>query len=142
MDELYMKMIELSSKGYYCSQILMKVILDIEEKENSDLIRAMGGLIGGLGFNQKICGALTGGVCILGYFASKGEDDEIEDENLNIMTKELIEWFEIEGSDNKGINCFDILDGDFDNKSKTCPNLVLNTFEKTIEILNKYGYEL
>ncbi|WMT83604.1 C-GCAxxG-C-C family protein [Terrisporobacter mayombei] len=52
----------------------MKIILDLEGKENPDLIRAMGGLIGGLGFNQKICGALTGGVCILGYFASKGED--------------------------------------------------------------------
>lgn len=142
MDELYMEMLELSSKGYYCSQILMKIILELEGKENTDLIRAMGGLIGGLGFNQKICGALTGGVCVLGYFASKGEDDEIEDENLSIMTKELIEWFESEGSDNKGINCSEILDGDFNNKSKTCPNLVLNTFEKIVEILNKYGYEL
>lgn len=142
MDELYMEMLDLSSKGYYCSQILMKIILDLEGKENPDLIRSMGGLIGGLGFNQKICGSLTGGVCILGYFASKGEDDEIEDENLSIMIKELIEWFENEGSDNKGINCGDILDGDFNNKSKICPNLVLNTFEKIVEILNKYGYEL
>lgn len=142
MDELYMEMLELSSKGYYCSQILMKIILNLEGRENADLIRAMGGLIGGLGFNQKICGALTGGVCILGYFGSKGEDDEIEDENLSSMVKELIEWFENEGSDNKGINCGDILDGDFNNKSKTCPNLVLNTFEKIVEILNKYGYEL
>ncbi|MCC3862884.1 C-GCAxxG-C-C family protein [Terrisporobacter petrolearius] len=142
MDELYMEMLELSSKGYYCSQILMKIILDLEGKENPDLIRAMGGLIGGLGFNQKICGAFTGGVCILGYFASKGEDEEIEDENLSIMTNELIEWFENEGSDNKGINCGEILDGNFDNKSKICPNLVLNTFEKVVEILNKYGYEL
>lgn len=142
MDELYMEMLELSSKGYYCSQILMKLILDLEGKENTDLIKSMGGLIGGLAFNQKICGALTGGVCILGYFGSKGEDDEIEDENMNIMVKELIEWFENEGSDNKGINCGDILDGDFDNKAKICPNLVLNTFEKVVEILNKYGYEL
>ena len=90
MDEIYMEMLELSSKGYYCSQIIMKIILELEEKENSDLIRAMGGLIGGLGFNQKICGALTGGICALGYFASKGEDEEIEDENLNKMIKELI----------------------------------------------------
>lgn len=142
MDELYMEMLELSSKGYYCSQILMKIVLELEEKENSDLIRCMGGLIGGLGFNQKICGALTGGVCLIGYFASKGEDDEIEDENLSQMVGELIEWFESEGSNYKGINCGDILDNNFDNKTKICPNLVLNTFEKVIEILNKYGYEL
>lgn len=142
MDELYMQMLELSSKGYYCSQILMKIILDLEGKENSDLIRSMGGLVGGLGFNQKICGSLTGGVCILGYFTSKGEDDEMEDENLPTMINELINWFESEGSNNKGIDCSDILDGNFDNKSKVCPNLVLNTFEKVVEILNKYGYEL
>lgn len=142
MDELYMEMIDLSSKGYYCSQILMKIILDNEGKENSDLIRAMGGLIGGLGFNQNICGALSGGACVIGYFASKGEDDEIEDENLNVMIKELIDWFKEEGSNNKGINCSDILDGDFNNKTHICPKLVLNTFEKIIEILSKYGYEI
>ena len=33
-------------------------------------------------------------------------------------------------------------DEDFDNKAKICPNLVLNTFVKVVEILNKYGYEL
>ena len=142
MDELYMEMLELSSKGYYCSQVIIKIILGVEEKENSDLIRAMGGLIGGLGFNQKICGALTGGVCALGYFASKGEDDEIEDENLNKMVKELIDWFEGEGSNNKGLDCKDILDGDFNNKNKICPSLVKDTFEKVINILNEYGYEL
>lgn len=142
MDELYMEMIEMSSKGYYCSQILMKIILKIEGKDNSDLIRSMGGLIGGLGFNQNICGALTGGCCIIGYFASKGDDDEVEDENLNIMIKELIEWFENEGSNKKGVNCKDILDGDFNNKTKICPNLVLNTFQKVIEILNRYDYEV
>lgn len=53
MDELYMEMLELSSKGYYCSQVIIKIILELEEKENSDLIRAMGGLIGGLGFIKK-----------------------------------------------------------------------------------------
>lgn len=142
MNELYMEMIELSSRGYYCSQIMMKLILDIEDKENSDLIRCMGGLVGGLGFNLNICGALTGGACVIGYFASKGEDDEIPDENINIMIKELIDWFEEEGCNNKGINCSDILDGDLNNKTKICPNLVLNTFEKVMDILSKYGYEI
>ena len=142
MNDLYMEMLELSSKGYFCSQIMMKLVIDAEGKENSDLIRAMGGLIGGIGYNQSVCGALTGGACMLGYFASKGEDDEIEDVNLPIMTKLLIDWFKTEGTKNKGIDCGQILDGDFNNKNKVCPNLVLNTFEKVLDILAEKGYEI
>ena len=32
MDELYMEMLELSSKGYYCSQVIIKIILELERK--------------------------------------------------------------------------------------------------------------
>lgn len=140
MDEMYM--MELATKGYYCSQILMKAILDAEEKENSDLIRAMGGLIGGLGFNQRICGALTGGICAIGYFTCKGEDDEIEDENAKEMIKKLIEWFETEGTNGKGTECKDIIGGDLKNQMKVCPNLVSGTLEKVFDILAEYGYDV
>ena len=140
MDEMYM--MELATKGYYCSQILMKAILDAEEKENSDLIRAMGGLIGGLGFNQRICGALTGGICAIGYFTCKGEDDEIEDENANEMITELIKWFETEGTNVKGTECKDIIGGDLKNQMKVCPNLVSATLEKVFDILQEHGYDV
>lgn len=140
MDEMYM--MELATKGYYCSQIIMKAILDAEEKENSDLIRAMGGLIGGLRFNQRICGALTGGICAIGYFTCKGEDDEIEDENANEMITELIKWFETEGTNGKGTECKDIIGGDLKNQMKVCPNLVSATLEKVFDILQEHGYDV
>ena len=140
MDEMYM--MELATKGYYCSQIIMKAILDAEEKENSDLIRAMGGLIGGLGFNQRICGALTGGICAIGYFTCKGEDDEIEYENANEMITELIKWFETEGTNGKGTECKDIIGGDLKNQMKVCPNLVSATLEKVFDILQEHGYDV
>lgn len=53
MDELFDRMLEMSRKGYFCSQILLKLALEMTRKrKNPDLIRAMGGLCGGMGFLQ------------------------------------------------------------------------------------------
>lgn len=142
MDDIYMRMLELSGEGFFCSQILMQLILEIEGKENKDLIRAMGGLAGGLGNSGNNCGALTGGVCIIGYFCSKGEVNDIEDSNKDYMIKEFIDWFRSEGSKNKGINCDEILSKDPSNKLSICPYLVRETFDKILEILNTNGYEI
>ena len=71
--ELFDRMLELSGQGFYCAQILMILALESEGKEDPDLIRAMSGLNGGLGFSGRVCGALTGGCCFLGCFCGKGE---------------------------------------------------------------------
>jgi C_GCAxxG_C_C family probable redox protein len=112
MDELFDRMLEMSRKGYFCSQILLKLALEDEEKENPDLIRAMGGLCGGMGFSGGLCGALTGGACLLGYYLCKGEDDEMEDEHANEKITKLVRWFEEQiGSEYGGTDCAVILDG-------------------------------
>ena len=74
--DLFERMLELSGQGFYCAQILMILALESEEKEDPDLIRAMSGLNGGLGFSGRVCGALTGGCCFLGYFLGKGLNGE------------------------------------------------------------------
>ena len=60
MDEL-LRMLKLASQGFHCSQILILMGLDAQGKQNADLVRAMEGLAGGVGFCGDICGALTGG---------------------------------------------------------------------------------
>ena len=65
MDEL-LRMLELAGQGFHCSQILLFLGLEAQGKRNPDLIRAMSGLAGGVGFSGDICGALTGGACLLG----------------------------------------------------------------------------
>ena len=75
--ELFDRMLELSGQGFYCAQILLILALEAEGKENPDLVRAMSGLNGGLGFSGNVCGALTGGCCLLGYFCGKGEAEEM-----------------------------------------------------------------
>ena len=92
--DLFERMLELSGQGFYCAQILMILALESEEKEDPDLIRAMSGLNGGLGFSGRVCGALTGGCCFLGYFLGKGEAEELEDPEASILIQKLADWFE------------------------------------------------
>ncbi len=136
MDELFDHMLEMSQRGYFCSQILLKLALEDEEKEDADLLRAMGGLCGGMGFSGGLCGALTGGACLLGYYLCKGEDDEMEDERANEKINQLVHWFEEEiGSEYGGVNCAVILDGNPNNKMLRCPKIVERTYYKAMELL-------
>lgn len=143
MTDEFMRMIELSQEGFYCSQILLILGLEAQGKSNPDLVRSMGGLVGGMGFCGKTCGALTGGACLLGLYAGKGEPDELEDSRLNSMVAELVDWFEQEyQSLYGGVACNDILEQDPGNRSARCPQLVLKTYEKVNEILTANGYDL
>jgi len=43
------RMIELKRQGFFCSQILMLMALDLQGRENAPLVRATHALAGGLG---------------------------------------------------------------------------------------------
>ena len=64
MDELT-RISQLHLQGFHCAQVLLIMGLEHQGKEDPDLIRAMNGLSGGLGFQGKTCGALAGGACLL-----------------------------------------------------------------------------
>lgn len=143
MTDAFMKLIELSQAGFFCSQILLIIGLEAQGKENLDLIRAMSGLNGGIGFCGKTCGALTGGACLIGLYAGKGAAEEMEDSNLNDMIKTFVEWFEQEvTAQYGGIDCNTILENNPQNRISRCPQLVLNTLGKVEEILAANGYSL
>ncbi len=143
MTETFFKLMELSQAGFYCSQILLIIGLEAQGKENPDVVRAMSGLVGGLGFCGKTCGALTGGACLIGLYAGKGTMEEMEDSRLNDMIRELVEWFEQENlSRYGGINCQEILEGNPANRMARCPQLVMQTLEKVRDILAVNGYSL
>jgi C_GCAxxG_C_C family probable redox protein len=137
MNDEMMRMIELSRQGFYCSQILIILALEAQGKSNPDLVRTMSGLKGGMGDCGKVCGTLTGGACLLALYAGKGTPEEAEDNRLNPMINELVEWFEQECRSrfNCGIDCSDILQDDPRNRMARCPQIVMATFEKAKEIL-------
>lgn len=142
MTDEFMRMMELSRQGFFCSQIMMIMALESQGKSDPDLIRAMSGLLGGVGFCGKICGTLTGGACLIGLYAGKGRQDEEADGRLYLMMTELVEWFEREYQDQYGgINCSDILQDDPRNRVARCPQIVMATYAKVKEILAVNGYD-
>lgn len=143
MTEEMIRMIQLAHQGFYCSQILLIMGLDAQGKENPDLVRAMSGLAGGLGFSGEVCGALTGGSCLLGLYAGRGTANEEEDERLNLMISELVEWFSGEyGQAYGGIRCENILGDDPAARTTRCPGLVLGTYNEVKALLAKHGFDL
>lgn len=136
MDSLYL--FKLAAQGYCCSQILLILGLEAQGKENPDLVRAMQGLCGGLGRTGKTCGALTGGVCLLGLYAGRGTVAEKPDGQLNSMVNDLVTWFEEEYN---STDCAGILDDSLDTVTDypvKCGKIVIGVYNKVQEILNVY----
>lgn len=137
-DDILFQMLPLAQRGYCCSQILLLLALEAQGKENPGLIRAAGGLCKGLGHSGKLCGVLTGGACLIGFYAGKGSDEETEHERLNLMISELTEWFrEHIGTEYGGINCRDILKDLPDQKPDRirCANILAKTYMQVMSIL-------
>lgn len=142
MDDL-LRMLELSSQGFHCSQILIRLGLEAQGKENPDLVRAMEGLAGGVGFCGDTCGALTGGACLLALYAGRGLPGEEPDPRLNLMISELHEWFSDEfASCYGGIHCSQILDDDPANQRARCPGIVTRTYDKVTSLLLDHDFDL
>jgi len=142
-DEIVVRMMELSEKHYNCSQILMVLALEQEEKVNADLVRAMSGLADGCGFFNETCGAMTSAASILALYAGKGADDQTESKNLLLMLQELGDWFQEEiGGKFQGTRCSEIA-GDLvgtPEVKQICGGVVFQTYNKVNEILSSYGY--
>ena len=142
MDDLD-RMRELKQQGFFCSQILMILGMELQGKENPELIRAMNGLAGGLGFTGETCGALTGGACLLGLYAGKGTPTEEENLRLNFMIEDLVKWFKAGyGQEYGGIRCEEILGGKMQLQATRCPTMVAGTLQKVKELLVENGFDL
>ncbi len=136
------RMLELVQQGFHCSEILVFGGLDAQGKSNPDLIRAVSGLAGGLGFWGDVCGALTGGACLLGLYAGKGTAEEETDQRLNIMVSELTEWFTGKyGEKWGGIKCHEIIADNPGNRMLRCPEIVVGVHKKVRSLLAENGFE-
>ena len=141
MSEEIARLTELHMQGFHCSQIIMIVGLEWQGKNNPDLVRAMNGLAGGLGFNGKNCGTLTAGVCLLALYGGRGQLEEQENPHLNKMIQDLVEWFEITYTkEYGGIDCQHIMNNDPFNRLMRCPDVVIKTYFKVKEILQDNGF--
>ena len=142
MDELD-RMRELRQQGFYCSQILLIMGMELQGKDNPDLVAAMNGLAGGIGFMGETCGALTGGACLLGLYAGRGTPEQEEDPRLLFMSEQLVEWFKQQyAAQYGGIRCAEIIGPGGRDLGSRCPGIVLGTFQKIKELLVENGLDL
>ncbi len=139
MNDTFLQMVKLKSKGFCCSQIILILALEAQGKNNPDLVRSMSGLCFGINTGE-VCGALTGGACLLSLYAGKGTGEEAPDDRHIMMVVEFTDWFRKAADDvYGGTRCDDILEK-FPDRSM-CRQIVVDTWEKCMEILVTHGFD-
>ncbi len=131
------RLAELALQGFGCSQVLVLRALERLGTPSPELVRAVSGLHHGLGAGE-VCGALSGGCCVLALHAGRGTVEETEAPDLEPLLQELVEWFEAEVRPRHGgIDCRDILAGDPRNQVRRCPELIAAVAAKVDELLER-----
>lgn len=138
MNDGMIRIMELSQQGFCCSQILIMLGLEAQGKTDPDLVRAMGGLCGGVGYSGKNCGALTGAVCLLSMYGGRGAPEEKELLFSRSMIDSLVQWFDDEyGTLYGSVDCTSILENEPTNRITRCPQIIFEAYEKVVEILEQ-----
>lgn len=141
IDDLSLRILRLNGAGYCCSQIMLILVLEAQSKTNADLVRAMGGLCFGVGLSGEVCGAFSGGACILSLYAGKGSSEETPDHRYPLMIDELMSWSRKRAEElYGGIRCDDILTRYPDRR--ICGQIVTETYGVVMEILVAHGFDL
>lgn len=134
MDDITVTIMRLKQKGFCCSQIMLIMALEAQGKTDADLVRTVQGLCFGVGLSGEICGALSGGACLISLCTGKGSEAEETDERYPLMVGELTDWFrEVIGGEYGGIRCDDVLTR-YPDKS-ACGSIVQRAYSKAMEIL-------
>lgn len=145
MDDTQMMVLELGSQGYSCAQIVVAGGLRLLGRENPDLIRAMAGLAQGVGCSGEICGALSGGVCLVAMHTAKGQDGEETLPEAQPLMNALVEWFREEQCGSGGITC-DAIMGTAGTRERNmdavrCGGLVAAVWNKAVTLLVENGID-
>ena len=122
------ELLELSARGYCCSQVMVASALSIIEEENPRLIQAAGALCEG-GHSGLTCGALTGGGCFMAI---------LHESKAPEMIQKLNQWFltKFESSD-----CGSLVGSNPQIKAERCPLLISEVYNKCLDLLEAHGYE-
>jgi C_GCAxxG_C_C family probable redox protein len=153
MTDVRMLFLELGSKGYSCAQMLVIGALRLMDRDNPDLVRAVAGLAQGVRCGE-LCGALSGGACLLSIYTAKGLDSETPHDKGPLLISELTDWFADELCQGNGMTCAAILsrildsveDSNASDKRRRCEthciNMVVRVWEKCLELLRDNGFEV
>ena len=134
------RILELYRYGYLCSQILAILVLESTGGDNPELVRAMGGLNTGVGYSGGCCGCMTAGCCMISYFTAKPDPLSYNSPYHREALTEFSKWFTEMAEENfDSVNCDDITEGNAAKRLEFCPQLIAQSYEKCMEILDEKG---
>ncbi|MDR1657278.1 MAG: C-GCAxxG-C-C family protein [Deltaproteobacteria bacterium] len=147
-DDTKQDILELAALGYTCAQIVVIMGLRVMGRENQDLIRSMTGLAMGAS-SGSLCGALTGGLCLISLYVGKGSDYERPVPGHRIPLSSLVSWFihqELKGQTSP--TCAAIFEAggstlDLNTAAPTaaCAELVGDTYVKALSLIAEHGLD-
>jgi len=140
MDDMFLQLMRLKAKGFCCAQIILILALKAQGKDVPDLVRSVGGLCFGIYGSGEVCGALSGGACLISFYAGKGSEEEDFNDSYITMIGELVDWFRGEADkEYGGTRCNEILEK-FPDRS-ICGQIVADTYGKCMDILVNNGFD-
>lgn len=141
MNDMTLELMKYAGSGFCCAQIPVLFALDLLGERNPALVRSLAGLCTGLGARGGSCGALTGGACLLGFYAGRGSAEEEEDGRLQAMTDELHRWFIEETTGRFGGSLCEDITGGAGPDLQTCGTLVAEITSRCLELLTENGID-
>jgi len=121
---------------YYCSEAIISVIRNHFDPDMPEQAIAMGsGFPVGIGGAMCICGAVSGGVIVLGYFFGRVRPKDTSVQKAMVLSKELHDYFQ----SNNNVLCCKILCKEMELGSKKhmeqCARFTGEIAAKTSEII-------
>lgn len=119
---------KLYSGPYNCSQSVAAAFSDILGKDDDEIFRLMSGFGFGMGGEQSVCGAVSGGIFVI----SSSIKNPIERDEIYLKVYALINRFKTQNNDK--LNCIDLVgENATDTEFHTiCPVLI----EKVVRLVD------
>lgn len=100
--------LEKFKQGYNCAQSVLCSYSDLFDISQDNLLKMANGFGSGMARRQETCGAVTGGIIVLGLLYGRGENQEkSEQEKCYKKVHELTSKFELIYKSSKCINLLD-----------------------------------
>ncbi|WP_022666528.1 DVU_1555 family C-GCAxxG-C-C protein [Desulfospira joergensenii] len=133
---IQMEILKLKNQGYCCSQIMVKMLLDLMGRENPDLVDFSRGLCMGSGRAEGPCGIFTAGMGILAMMAKEEKDV------LALMQEAWIDFFDTAVPEPGRTACREI-SGEFypQPDPRTCGNLLDQSFSSLLALVQENGFD-
>jgi C_GCAxxG_C_C family probable redox protein len=101
--------LEMFEKGYNCAQSVVYAFSDLLPVEKNCVLKISSGFGAGMGRNQEVCGAVSGGIMVIGMHYGRGELDDPEYKEIAYRkTKDAMDLFK---KTHGSWNCKELLKG-------------------------------